>query len=163
MITDIQKTVPEGWNHPLQTPSLNMVTAGKLDHQGYIYSRNGFLTVDNHLAQHGTIPSLSFLFIMEFPNTRASCTLPGHFITTSKKQYLKSTHACTLMLWYRFLFMYDVASCFGLLIGMCMCHPPYQYTGETHAEQKNLPQRLVLLHCEEVLNKSHSVPLILLA
>ena len=38
------------------------------------------------LLQSGTTPSLKIAFNLEFENIRASCTLPGHFITTSKKQ-----------------------------------------------------------------------------
>ena len=37
------------------------------------------------LLQLGTTPSLKIAFNLEFENIRASCTLPGHFITTSKK------------------------------------------------------------------------------
>ena len=31
-------------------------------------------------------PSLNIVFNLEFENIRASCTLPGYFIVTSKKQ-----------------------------------------------------------------------------
>ena len=38
------------------------------------------------LLNFGMLPSLSFLFKREFENTRASCTVPGHLTTTSKKK-----------------------------------------------------------------------------
>ena len=40
------------------------------------------------LGQGGMIISRSNKFNEEFEKIRASCTLPGYFITTSKKQYL---------------------------------------------------------------------------
>lgn len=48
------------------------------------------------LGQGGILPAFNMSFIREFEKILESYTLPGHLITTSRKQYLESQHACTL-------------------------------------------------------------------
>ena len=61
------------------------------------------------LLQSGTTASLKIAFNLEFENIRASCTLPRHFITTSKKTV--AVICCCLNIECVFSFPIDKVSC----------------------------------------------------
>ena len=85
MKVDSQKTNLHFFHH-WQTLSLYTAKKNMLGRSPKIQIGTGVSPSTIILLQSGITPSLNTVFNLEFKNMRASCTLPGHFITTSKKQ-----------------------------------------------------------------------------
>jgi hypothetical protein len=90
---DLHKVNPKYWSCTVEPPfEYSFITYGISGYAGSPRMNTGTGSSSGMIVrfQGGIFPLFREEFKLEFENTLASCTLPGHLTTTSIKQYLKS-------------------------------------------------------------------------